>query len=106
MPHAADALAPPLKSIFSLSSLQDWFLDYASGPWASYQWSVAHYARMFPSNIKPRKETREFMSSRVDDADSTLPLLAVAAERLSSWDPAEYRAVARAAVRRSSHPQR
>jgi hypothetical protein len=45
------------------------------------------------------------MVDRVDDAVTPLPLLAVAAERLASWDPSEYRAVARAALKQTSHPQ-
>lgn len=105
MPHAADTLAPLFKGIFKRESLQDWFLDYASGSWASYQWSVAHYARMFPSRTKPRNAMRQFMVDRVDDAGTSLPLLAVAAERLATWDPPEYRAVARAALKQTSHPQ-
>ena len=36
MPHAADTLAPLFKGLFTRDSLQDWFLDYASGGWATY----------------------------------------------------------------------
>lgn len=80
MPHAADTFAPLFKDIFTQDSLQEWLLDYAAGDWAQYQWSVAHYARMFPSQTRPRKAMRQFMVDRVDDAGTSLPLLAVAAE--------------------------
>jgi hypothetical protein len=104
MPHAADALAPLFKEAFLTGSLQDWFLDYAESEWAAFQWSVAQYVRMFTSNRAPKKAMREFVAQRVDDADSSLPLLAVSAQRLAAWDPAEARAVTRAALARTSHP--
>lgn len=105
MPHVADSLARLFKGVFTQGSLQESFLEYVSGPWASYQWSTAHYARMFPSSTKPSKELIQFMAGRVDDPATALPLLAVAAQRLAEWDPSEYRAVARSALKNTSHPQ-
>jgi hypothetical protein len=105
MPHAADELAPLFKSWFKSPSLQDWFLDYSRGEWASFQWSTAQYARMFPSNRIPQKATRDFFAEIIASADTSLPLLAVAAQRLAAWDPGEARVVVRAALARTSHPQ-
>jgi hypothetical protein len=105
MPQAADSLALLFKEVFSQSSLQDWYLDYAKGDWVCFQWPLAHYLRMFPSATPPRKPLRDFVTATVDDADTSLPLLAAAAQRLSSWDPSEARAVIRSALSRSSHPQ-
>lgn len=65
MPHVADALAQLFKTSFTHSSLQDWFLEYAKGPWASFEWSVAHFMRMFPSDQKPRKALRDFAAARL-----------------------------------------
>lgn len=105
MPHAADALMPLFKDAFTHGSLQDWFLEYAKSDWASYQWSVGQYVRLFPSNVRPRKALRDWAASMVDDSDSSLPMLAVAAQRLAAWDPGEARAVIRSALSRSAHPQ-
>jgi hypothetical protein len=105
MPHAADALAQLFKVAFTSPSLQDWFLDYARSDWAAFQWSVGQYARMFTSHRPAQKVTRQFFSEVVADAQSSLPLLAVAANRLAAWDPTEARAVIREAISSTSHPQ-
>lgn len=105
MPHGADALALLFKGVFTQGSLQEWFMDYSSSDWASYEWSTAHFARMFPSRSKPGKALRQYAADRVDDPATTLPLLAVAAQRLAAWDRSEYRAVARSALKKTSHPQ-
>jgi hypothetical protein len=106
MPHMADSLARLFKASFTRGSLQDWFLNYATGSWASFDWSIAQYMLMFPSNVRPRKAVRVFASEILDSADASLPLLAVAAERLAAWDADEARAVIRGAIPRSDHPQR
>jgi hypothetical protein len=105
MPHAADALAKLFKVAFRSPMLQDWFLEYARSDWASFQWSVGQYARMFPSRRRAQKVTRDFFSEIVADPHSSLPLLAVAANRLAAWDPSEARAVIHAAIAGASHPQ-
>lgn len=59
---------------------------------------------MFPSALIPRKAIREFFANAVRDANTGLPLLAVAAQRLSSWDKGEARAACRDAYKRASTP--
>jgi len=105
MPHAADALATLFKEVFTQTSLQDWYLDYAQSAWASFEWPVAHFLRMFPSDRKPRKDLRDFAASRLADPASSLPLVAICAQRLAAWDPQELRAVARAVEPVTTHPQ-
>lgn len=104
MPHAADAWARLFKEAFTHGSLQDWYLQYAGSDWATHEWAVAQFGRMFPSSIKPRKALRESFANAVRDANTGLPLLAVAAQRLSSWDPDEARAACRDAYKRASTP--
>lgn len=104
MPHVADACSRLFREVFRSSSLQDWYLDYATGDWSTYQWSVAHFGRMFPSSRPPRKALREYFSTVVRDANTTLPLLAVAAQRLCAWDEEEGRAACRDAYRRAGSP--
>jgi hypothetical protein len=106
MPHAADAWARLFKEVFTHRSLQDWYLDYASSDWATHEWSVAHYGRMFPSTgPRPVKAVREFFADAVRDANTTLPLLAVSCQRLGAWDAPEARAACSDAYRRTSTPQ-
>ncbi|MGH3670093.1 MAG: hypothetical protein ACRDSH_05595 [Pseudonocardiaceae bacterium] len=104
MPHAADSLAPLFKIAFTGPSLQDWFLDYTNENWASFEWSIAQYARMFDSAAIPKEEIIEYFEKLVQNAGTSLPLLAVASQRLAEWKPATARAVIRAAVRNASNP--
>lgn len=102
MPHAADALSQLFKEIFRQGSLQDFFLDYAASDWATHEWSVAYYGRMFPSSKVPRRQIRNYFADTVRSANTSLPLLAVAAQRLAAWDPAEARTAFRDAFKSSS----
>lgn len=104
MPHVADALAPLLRERVQQGSLQDWFLEYVDGGWSSLQWAIAQYLRLFPNSPRPRKQVREYVSSLIADTDTSLPLLAVASQRLCSWDPPEARAVFRQVAARHEHP--
>jgi Reverse transcriptase (RNA-dependent DNA polymerase) len=102
MPHVADAWARLFKEAFTNESLQDWYLDYARGEWSTFEWSVAQFGRMFPSRKRPRKALREFFAEAVRDANTSLPLLAVSAQRLSAWDASEGRTACRDAYRRAA----
>ena len=104
MPHAADELSRLFKQMFTSDSLQDWYLDYAQSDWATHQWCIAHYGRMFPSSRPPRKPLREFFADTMRDANTELTLLAVASQRLGAWDPVEARAAANDAHRRAHTP--
>jgi hypothetical protein len=102
MPHTADAWERLFTSAFTHVSLQDWFLDYAASDWATHEWSVSWYARMFPSTMRTKKALREFCGDRVRDANTSLPLLAVSSQRLTAWDPVEARTAFRDSFRRTS----
>ena len=104
MPHGADAWAPLFKSVFTRGSLEEWFLDYAGSDWAGFEWAVAQYGRMFGSGLTPRQETLNYFEQRVADSRTSLPLLALAAQRLSAWQPSATRAVIRAAMKTTDNP--
>lgn len=104
MPHGADAWFPLFKANFNPADLQDWFLDYVKSDWAVFEWAIAQYGRMFGSARKPRKATRELFVRTIENPAASLPALALAAQRVAEWDPAEYRAVARAAIRTAENP--
>lgn len=105
MPHLADTLASLFRPTFTKNSLEPWFLDYARGPWATHEWATAQYARMFPSSELPGKELRQYLAERIRDANTTLPLLAIAAQRLTAWDVAEARSACRDALSGAPSPQ-
>jgi hypothetical protein len=104
MPHAADALFRLFKVAFTHNSMQDWYLDYAGSAWATHEWSVAQLGRMFPSGKRVRKPLRDFFATAVRDANTSLPLLSVATQRLASWDEAEARDACRDAFSRAASP--
>lgn len=104
MPHAADGLARLFKEVFVSESLQDWYLDYAASDWATHEWSVAQFGRMFPSRNAVKKPLRQFVATAIRDANTTLPLLSVACQRLAAWDPAEARGACRDAYRKAATP--
>lgn len=104
MPHVADALTPLFKARFDPGDLQDWFLDYVTGGWASIQWSVAQYLHLFPSESRPRKVIRDYVAERVADADTSMTLLAASSQRLCAWDAQEARAVFGQVARRIENP--
>jgi hypothetical protein len=59
---------------------------------------------MFPSRKRPRKELREFFAAAVRDANTSLPLLAVATQRLCAWDADEGRTACRDAYKKAATP--
>jgi hypothetical protein len=107
MPHAADVLAPLFSDVFTTGALIDWLLEYVDSNWSTHEWSVAAYARMIPSTHKARKQLRDYFSERIADSNTSLPLLGVAAQRLSIWSPTEARSTFRHAFSRAgSHHAR
>lgn len=105
MPHVADKAQRLFKRVFRSETLQDWYLNqYVNSNWARYQWAVAHYGRMFPSHTKPGKALREFFAAAVRDANTNLPLLATASQRLAAWDEKEARSAFRDGLARTSNP--
>jgi len=104
MPHAADAWSRLFKAVFTNDSMQDWYLEYVNSNWATHEWAIAHFGRMFPSSLKPRKPLLDYFEQSIRDANTGLPLLAVAAQRMSEWDRDEARDAYREGYRRSATP--
>ncbi|MBT9257185.1 RNA-directed DNA polymerase [Phycicoccus sp. MAQZ13P-2] len=102
MPHGADHLARLFRDSVGVSDYQDWFLDYAASPWAMYPWAIANFGTALRSRGRPpRKATRDYFTSVLADGRSSLPLFALAAQRLSTWDADACRLALREAVRTS-----
>jgi len=104
MPHAADGWSRLFKAVFTNDGLQDWYIQYVGSDWATHEWSVAHFGRMFPSETKARKPLCDFFEESIRDANTGLPLLAVASQRLGAWDAGAARDAYREGYRRSSTP--
>jgi hypothetical protein len=103
MPHAADILARLFRESGHWSDLGGWLVEYASSDWAVSEWSVAQFATMFPSDHDAPEAVFQFLADRLS-TDSSLPMLAVAAQRLAAWDPAEARVRIRDRADSAAHP--
>lgn len=103
MPHGADHVARAFRDLGWWRRLQDWYLDYKSGPWGTVEWSVARLGAMFPTRGRGTSKLRQFFAETIA-ANPTLPLLSVASQRLASWDPRTAIDVIRAKVDTVEHP--
>jgi hypothetical protein len=103
MPHAADVLARLFRDSGHWEEMDDWLVDYAGSDWAVSEWSVAQFATMFPSDEEVSDSIFYFLADQLV-AESSLPMLAVAAHRLAAWDPAEARVLIRERADSAAHP--
>ncbi len=104
MPHGADHLARLFRTSEVWRDLADWYLEYSTGQWSMLQWSVAQLGTMFPS-AEPNDAVRDHLAEVLGTGTSSLPLAALAGERLASWAPDTARVAIREAARDASHPQ-
>ncbi len=88
MPHVADHLGRLFRDSKRAPRMQDWFLDYCSSPWGKVEWPVAQFATMFPSDRKlMSKGVIDHLATELAENANSLPLLALAAQRLAAWNP-------------------
>lgn len=105
MPHGADHLARLFRESIGIAEYQDWFLEYVKSPWASYEWAIANFGTALRSGgRRPRKATRDYFAAVLADGRTSLPLFALAAQRLSNWDPDGCRLALRETVRSTRSP--
>lgn len=104
MPQGADHIARAFRDFGMWESLQDWYVEYADGPWGKISWSVAQMGTMFPAKRLPSSVLIDkfgaLLSSRAD-----FPLLALAAQRLAAWKPNLARDLLHDLVEVADHPQ-
>jgi hypothetical protein len=105
MPHCADTLSAYFGSRYVAEGLQDWFLGEVSGAWALLQWPEAQYFGMFDSSVTPNENLLAYSEQRLDHMNTELPLLALAAQRLASWDPGRARSAISSALEHRTNPQ-
>lgn len=87
LPHAADHLSRLFRQQVSSSKMQDWISDYTRGPWHLLEWPLAQFATTIPAHRKPRQKLRELFGKFIHEDGASLPLIAVSAQRLATWDP-------------------
>jgi reverse transcriptase-like protein len=102
MPHGADHLARVFRDFRWWQDLQEWYLEYERSPW-SIEWSVASLGSMFPSRGGVSSSIHDRMAELVIERPS-LPLFALAAQRLASWLPDKAKDVFRAVSAKADHP--
>ena len=109
MPHAADALARLFRDSDHWRELPDWYATYAKSPWGVMNWSVAQLGTAFPTKVTSKTVMRSlepvktYFFEQLSQIKS-LPLVAVAAQRLASWDRIDTRTELRAACDASGDP--
>ena len=86
MPHGADHLARAFRDFGVWKEMQDWYLDYLDGDWSCFEWSVAQFGTMFPTGGKVDSKLIARIESMANDRPS-LPLMALALQRLCKWRP-------------------
>ncbi len=110
MPHVADALGRLFRDSEHWRDLPNWFVHYAQSPWGVIRWSVAQLGTAFPSKLSTRADSAKLSIVkdyffRLLDEEPPLPLLALAAQRLASWDSGEARSAFRSAATSSGDAQ-
>jgi hypothetical protein len=104
MPHVADAMARLFAGTFTSQSLERWFLDQAKGDWWLFDWSTAHYLRMFPTAYSPSTELIDWVADRVAEGTCNVQLLAACAQRLATWAPDKLRGAVRGSLGHTYNP--
>jgi hypothetical protein len=87
LPHAADHLGRLFRAQVPSSTMQDWLADYVKSSWSRFEWSTAQFAIAITPRRVPRRATRELFARFLNEEDLSVPLAAVAAQRLAVWDP-------------------
>lgn len=104
MPHVADHLARLFRDSKYWHEMTDWYMDYATSPWGSIDWSVAQFGTMFPASAsKDVGDLKTHWAERLS-AVNALPLTSVAAQRLAAWDADLARVAIREAAKRADSP--
>jgi Reverse transcriptase (RNA-dependent DNA polymerase) len=103
MPHCADGLARLFRDSGKWSELGDWYDEYIGSNWGRIEWSIAQFGTMFPSQADPPEQVHEFFVGVLQTSPS-VPLTALAAQRLAAWDPELARATIHEAAAKAEHP--
>lgn len=99
MPHCADSFARYVADSRSPKDCESWVKARIRSKWSgSYQWSLSNYLGAVDSAYKATTWTKDWVSTRIEDKNTQLPLLAVCCQRLSAWSPDTARAAIAARI--------
>ncbi|AYF26125.1 hypothetical protein CSH63_01340 [Micromonospora tulbaghiae] len=104
MPQGADSLARLFRDAKRTGDLEDWYIDYLGKPWSRVEWAAAQLGTMFPTRGNVGGRVQDEFASILSRGGVSLPMTAVAAQRLAKWRPAEARVVITEAVKRAENP--
>jgi hypothetical protein len=104
MPQAADSLARLFRDAKKTGDMEDWYIDYLGKPWSKVEWAAAQLGTMFPSRGKVGRPIQDEFASILSRGGSSLPMTAVAAQRLAKWNPKAAQVVIAEAVKRAENP--
>jgi hypothetical protein len=100
MPQGADSLARLVRDADLWEGYVEWFVKYARSAWVPCDWAVAQFGTMFPAGTNPGHEGLIQTFLGAIGPTSAISLLALAAHRLASWNPALARGALRDAAAR------
>ncbi|MCZ7379175.1 RNA-directed DNA polymerase [Micromonospora sp. WMMC250] len=104
MPQGADALARLFRDAKKTGDMEDWYIDYLGKPWSKVEWAAAQLGTMFPSTGGVGRPIQDEFASILSRGGSSLPMTAVAAQRLAKWNRKEARVVIAEAIKRADNP--
>lgn len=104
LPHGSDALARLFRDSGRWRELEDWYLSYCDSSWGSVEWAQAQLATMFPSSERASGALTEYFANSLDRKILSLPMTAIVAQRLASWNDKTARAVISEAINRAENP--
>jgi hypothetical protein len=104
MPHGSPFLGRLFRDSSWWQQLDGWYRDYERSEWGSIDWSVAQFGTMFPTHWRrPREPVVDVLTSGLDRMCS-IPLFALAAQRMASWRTDNARRLFREVIRRTGDP--
>ena len=104
LPHGADHLARLFRDSEHWRDLQEWYVAYAERWSERLPWSVGQFGTMFPSEASVVPQLVETFGNALRRSGTTLPVLSVAAQRLSAWRRDEARLALRDSAVSVGHP--
>jgi hypothetical protein len=91
MPHGSDHLARLFRDSEHWKELQEWYVSYAKRWTMRLPWAVSQLGTMFPTSATVDSPLRDLLAETLAASNAPIPLLSVAAQRLSAWSPPDAR---------------
>jgi hypothetical protein len=103
-PHAADSLARLFRRQIRTGEMQEWYLEYLISRWNCFEWASAQFGTAIPSARRPQRATVNAFRQLLGETATSLPGVALAAQRLSDWSPRDARGLIGDRITKESNP--